>query len=264
MIKVNGVIIKQEQFPDNTHNVKIDSIGDITWCYDQDSEIFLLYSIVQHMREKSPTTRITLTMPYIPNARFDRTQNLDEVFTLKYFAKIINSLHFDKVCVLNPHSNVSTALLDRVEVFPTYATEIVREHKDALLFFPDEGARKRYSDLFGQPYATGMKKRNWRDGRITSYEVIEGKESIANRDILIIDDICSYGGTFYYAAEKLKKLGARNIYLYVDHLENAVTKGKLWQEKPIAHIYTTDSIFTANREDYVTFVQTFRVDNRKD
>lgn len=53
-------------------------------------------------------------MPYIPHARMDRVQELEDVFTLKYFCQVINSLHFDKVIVRDAHSNVSLALLDRV------------------------------------------------------------------------------------------------------------------------------------------------------
>ena len=52
-------------------------------------------------------------MPYIPNARKDRAHREKDVFTLKYFANIINSLNFDNVYVLNPHSNVSQRKLIR-------------------------------------------------------------------------------------------------------------------------------------------------------
>ena len=38
-------------------------------------------------------------MPYISNARKDRAHREKDVFTLKYFANIINSLNFDNVYV---------------------------------------------------------------------------------------------------------------------------------------------------------------------
>lgn len=41
------------------------------------------------------------------------------------------------------------------------------------------------------------------------------EEIVKERNVLIVDDICSRGGTFYHAANALKEAGAKNIYLYV-------------------------------------------------
>ena len=46
----------------------------------------------------------------------DRVKTESDVFTLKYFAKFINSMNFDAVSVLDPHSYVSEALIDRILV----------------------------------------------------------------------------------------------------------------------------------------------------
>ncbi len=46
----------------------------------------------------------------------DRVKNSDEVFTLKYFAEFINDLKFDTVEVGDPHSNVSTMLIDNISI----------------------------------------------------------------------------------------------------------------------------------------------------
>ena len=51
----------------------------------------------------------------------------------------------------------------------------------------------------------GDKKRDWATGKIlgldvTGYPPKGGK-------VLMIDDICSYGGTMFYSAKKLKELG---------------------------------------------------------
>lgn len=38
--------------------------------------------------------------------------------------------------------------------------------KNTLLFYPDEGAVKRYSTMFNEPYVFGIKKRDWSTGEI--------------------------------------------------------------------------------------------------
>ena len=110
------------------------------------------------------------------------------------------------------------------------------------LFFPDEGAMKRYSEHATIPYAFGMKKRDWETGKILGLDIINA-DVIKGKNILIVDDICSRGGTFYHSAKALKEAGAANISLYVTHLEETVLIGDLPESGLIDHIYTTKSIF---------------------
>ena len=74
-------------------------------------------------------------------------------------------------------------------------------------------------------------------------------DMIAGRNVLIIDDICSKGGTFYHSAKRLKEAGAANIYLYVTHCESTIYEGELLKEDSlIKHIFTTNSLLTAPNE----------------
>ena len=210
-------------------------------------------------------------MPYIPNARFDRTKTYGEIFTLKYFASFINHLCFDKVVVLDPHSYVSEALIDRICILDTLPLitktihDITYIQKDLTLFFPDEGSTKRYKEVIetfqNSPYAFGIKNRDWVTGEIKGLSVNGQVDQIKGRDILIIDDICSKGGTFYHSAKKLKELGAKNIYLYVSHCENSIYDGELLKASNndlIKYIYTTDSILTNLESPKIELVEEWR------
>jgi ribose-phosphate pyrophosphokinase len=167
MIKIGNTKIDVKHFPDGTqmlldcdiHNWN-HSLGYymITWNYESDEELLTLIYLVNHIRKTWQAAPIYLFMPYIPNARMDRTKNPGEVFTLKYFANIINGLHFDKVFVLDPHSDVSTALIDRVSVvsiedYLASTIQVIKDRNhiecddDIMIYFPDAGAYKRYKDL---------------------------------------------------------------------------------------------------------------------
>lgn len=62
--------------------------------------------------------------------------------------------------------------------------------------------------------------------------------------ILIVDDICSKGGTFYHSAKALKAAGAKSVSLYVTHCESSITVGDLAASDGLVdHVYTTKSIF---------------------
>jgi len=65
--------------------------------------------------ERKGVKNFDLVMPYIPYARQDRICAPGEAFTLKIFAQIINSAKFNKVIVLDAHSDVAPALIDKCE-----------------------------------------------------------------------------------------------------------------------------------------------------
>lgn len=254
MIKVGNVEIKQGKFPDGTLLMKFDPNGDefdprgnmlVEWYYENDAELFSLICVKRHLDRVYSYSDVVLYMPYIPHARMDRVKSDADVFTLKYFCEVINSLNFKVVHVRDAHSNVSLALLDNVvdEGVENYIHKATIASKADALFFPDEGAMKRYSDKSEKPYAFGMKKRDWETGKILGLDIINA-ENIKDKNVLIVDDICSRGGTFFHAAKALKAAGAKSVSLYVTHLESTVLLGEMASTDGLVdHIYTTESIF---------------------
>ena len=257
MIRVGEISIPwgKSMFPDHSLLIKLDpdkmfdnrGAIKVEWLYEGDSELFTLICVKRHIDRHFSTKEVVLEMPYIPHARMDRVKSDEDVFTLKYFAEVINSLNFKIIWVRDAHSNVSLALIDNVvdtgvEAYIRKAAELAGA--DAM-FYPDEGAMKRYSDNSEKPYAFGMKKRDWKTGQILGLDIINA-ENIVGKDVLIVDDICSRGGTFYHSAKALKAAGAKSVSLYVTHLEETVTLGEMAASDGLVdHIYTTESIFPA-------------------
>ena len=255
MIRVGEISIPwgKSMFPDHSLLVKLDpdkmfdnrGAIKVEWLYEGDSELFTLICVKRHIDRHFSTREVVLDMPYIPHARMDRVKSDEDVFTLKYFAEVINSLNFKIVWVRDAHSNVSLALIDNVvdtgvEAYIRKAAELAGA--DAM-FYPDEGAMKRYSDNSEKPYAFGMKKRDWKTGQILGLDIINA-ENVVGKDVLIVDDICSRGGTFYHSAKALKAAGAKSVSLYVTHCEETITLGELAASDGLVdHVYTTRSIF---------------------
>ena len=260
MIKINDIVVEQNHFPDNTLLAKFNPYDEnldwedglvIDWHYENDAELFTLICLKKHLDHFfGDATHINLNMPYVPHARMDRVKDSEDIFTLKYFCDVINSLHFDLVFIKDVHSNVAPALLERVVNLKVTSTiERVKDMCGAqVLCYPDEGAMKRYSADVQCPYTFGIKKRNWATGQIERLDLIYG-EAVKDKDVLIVDDICSYGGTFYHTAKALKEAGANNIYLYITHCEQSVFDGVMIDSGLITGIYTTDSIFPADKQN---------------
>lgn len=278
MITVNGFEIVRKTFPDGSLCLlDLDSSllypnrnYEIVWLYEGDYEIFMLICIIKHLRSKMyNNVSFNLTMPYVVNSRLDRTHSDNEVFTLKYFAEIINDLKFNKVVIVDPHSIVSEALIDNVCVLrPSNIISNVIDtmrslnefKRELVIYFPDDGAYKRYKDMpcfkdFNCIY--GKKERDWETGKILGIEIYDKNGSkltneLENCDVLMVDDIISYGGTLAYSADKLKEMGATHISAYATHVENSVLdeeKGTLlkrYKDKIIDTVYTTNSIYHGN------------------
>jgi len=256
MILINGEPYTTDVFPDSTRKYTLlknydPGVIDVTWCFDDDSETLTLYYICRHLREIGCILD-HLWMPYVPNARMDRVKTDEEVFMLKYFAELINYLGFNSVVILDPHSNVTPALIRNVRVLspkPYIQTAVDEiDAENLVLFYPDEGAMKRYSEMVKHPYLFGVKNRDWSTGVIRSLDVIGDTSLVRDNPVLIVDDICCRGGTFLSSAVKLRELGASKVYLYVTHCENTMLDGLIPKSDLIDRVYTTDSLFTKQHE----------------
>lgn len=260
MISVDNKQVDFKHFNDGTLRLNFTpaslfSVFSITWLYDNEEEMGQLYFLVNHLRQSYKIEKIILILPYIPNARMDRVHENKECFTLKYFCQFINNLNFYKVEVFDPHSNVATALLDRVEVkTPIWdINTLMKKYPKATLAFVDEGGYKRYKNMIDNHYFIfGVKDREWSSQNINSMQILGAKHMVAGHDILIVDDIVSRGSSLYLLAKQLKEMGAENIYAWISHCEDTVLQphinGQSLLDIPdlITKIYTTNSIYRAN------------------
>lgn len=257
MIKINDFVIESKTFPDGTlllNNIphtfeRFNYTIELDWRYEGEWELSMLIYLAKYVKETYPKTSLILKMLYVPNARMDRIYSKSEVFTLKYFAEIINSLNFSQVIVMDVHSNVTNALINNISERPLVELKgLIKGYNN--IYFPDEGSQKRYSkilDLTGKYVYTGMKRRDWNTGKIEGLDVFYTNDSPDKSSILMIDDICSYGGTFYFSADKLKNIGFDVIDAYcthaepvVNHLESNIQKA--FKIGLINKMYTTDTL----------------------
>lgn len=289
MIYLNREEVEFERFPNGETRVDTQRIqrlfrplekNYITLKYVDDSDLIklrFLKNFIDAQREKNTAYRgtVQLRILYMPYSRMDRTEGAS-AFTLKYVSNMINDMGFSMVEVVEPHSDVTLALLENVtasypakELLNTVAAQIGFNILDDVLMFPDAGAAKRYHDVNWANQAVGMKNRNFQTGRIEGMEVYT-KAPVEGRKALIVDDLCSYGGTFIMAAEKLRKMGAAEVYLLVTHAENAIYEGRLlWLEYApgvplINGVFTTNSIIGSDvPEKYKEKVTVFDIIHRE-
>jgi ribose-phosphate pyrophosphokinase len=195
---------------------------------------------------------IHLILPYFPAARQDRVCNEGEPLTVKVFTDLINGCGFESVTILSPHSEVTPALLNNVEVLDEleYVSEIILANNENVEFnivCPDAGAGKRVGKVVEHlvksfPHRKFNlirceKVRDVKDGSLKEFHV--QAEDLGGFPSIIVDDILSLGGTFIGLGKKLKEKGCGNLMLFTSHSD--CHEGVQRMTEFFDHVYTTNS-----------------------
>ncbi len=162
------------------------------------------------MAQAAGVERIELIVPFFPGARQDRRD--DTPLSVQVFAQTLTPYPIHSITVLDPHSDVTAAVLPaRVRIISaadavTSAIELgLLQHPDGVIA-PDTGATKRAGCVarrLGVPLRQGHKHRDPSTGSLSSFGVDGGQPG----RWLVVDDICDGGGTFagladaFYASE---------------------------------------------------------------
>jgi ribose-phosphate pyrophosphokinase len=260
MIKVAGLLLEPSTFPNGELNLQkleedisrhlgeLDRPGKetLTFKYTSDADLMLLYMLSQTKVIRCNVD--TLDIAYMPYSRMDRGGYDSSACSLRYVATLIKSMEFKNIKVCDPHSDLTLAYLGtNATAYYPFDGRIgdANSHSKVIIMFPDAGAQKRYAGMSCfKPYRqiVGNKVRDFQTGKIISYEVPEGA-LVEGKFVSIIDDLCSYGGTFKLAGDALRKFNPKFISLMVSHCEKSIFKGVLFDEdSPLNRIITTNSI----------------------
>lgn len=186
--------------------------------------------------------RIGLRIPYLPYGRQDRYTSHTTSFSLKVYAKFINSLGFEKVITHDAHSDVAGVIDNLWNITPEQQIKRILSRYSSnnwCLLAPDAGAEKKlhgYVSNFTDwniTIAAASKTRNLSTGEITGMTVPKIDKHI--NKVLVVDDICDGGRTFIELSRKLDHI---DMDLYVTH--GFFTKPDVfgWYD----NVYTTNSV----------------------
>lgn len=252
----SDILFKAMIFPDGQPHVKLDMdhfrkmytsqpIRILTRISNPSDMMMALF--VKNTLDYLEVTHVELHVSYLMGARMDRVMLEGEPFSLKVIAQILNGAGFAKIKIFDPHSEVTTALLDKAYAVTNH--DFVRDalaldfsmQADApyALVSPDAGALKKIHKLASylhiEEVVECMKQRDLKTGALTQFRTMT--DDLGGKTCYIIDDICDGGGTFAGTAALLKGKGASRVVLMVSH--GIFSKGSAITG--IDTIYTTDS-----------------------
>lgn len=265
MILLNGKLINFTQFPNgetklNEESVQaaIESYNTVSFKYENDGDLIKLMFLKKYL--DSCTIEgfmgVDLKVYYMPYSRMDRSEN-GSAFTLKYVTQFINDLMFNQVILIEPHSDVTPALIDGAEsilvneqLITIVMNEVQFDLAEDYLVYPDAGAQKRYAKFFDGNVVVAHKERDFQTGYIKKLDLIGAPYPKEKRKAIIVDDLCSKGGTFILTAQALKDAGFDEIYLLVAHCENTIFEGDILKGNLIKKVFTTNTIISSTQNGW--------------
>ena len=178
-----------------------------------DQHLFQLLLASHQLSEEG--ARVTAVVPYLAYARQDKEFLPGEGVTLGVIAHLMRSMGVRRLVTVDIHSAEGLALFS----FPTYSVSAVPslvnyvkeklDLKDPVVISPDFGGSKR-TEAFAQLYGTKfLQLSKTRDRTTGDVSVKESKLEVEGKEVIIVDDIISTGGTVRAAAEAVLNQGAR-------------------------------------------------------
>ncbi len=264
--KKANVIIKH--FPDTESYVQIPQINSLkgkkVTIYhrlypDPDKRIFELLLILDLVKKQ--TKEIELFVPYLPYARQDRASKKGEAVSADILCNMLKNYGVKKLTTFDCHFLYGPGIFMRAglkienksagKILYAEANKYFNSKKTTekfLVISPDESASYFTENAQGHSLkkmrkvaeATGIGT-----GIHADVDKMEGDIDVKGKNVCIMDDMISTGGTVMRAIKHLQGLGAKEIIVGTTH---GIFTGENIAKKIIqagaSHIFTTDSILT--------------------
>lgn len=240
------------RFPEGETRVQIQQNirgGDVfiiqSTCTPANDHLMELLILIDAARRAS-ARRITAVLPFFGYARQDRKDRPRVPITAKLVANLITTAGANRVLTMDLHAGQIQGFFD-IPLDHLYSINVLADYfrkkklKNLVVVSPDVGGLKMaraYSKVLNASLAIVDKRRE--DDRHTHVMQIIGE--VAGRNVLLVDDLISTGGSLVEAAQALKKEGALDVYAAVVHpilAEKAVERVK---NSVIKELVVTNSI----------------------
>ena len=211
-----------------------------------DTNLIQLLSMISKAKENS--NEVIAVIPYLGYARQDREFLPGEIVTMKVLGSLFKGLGLSKIIVIDIHSKIGlkqfkiksenlTAIPDLVKYFKKIKME------DPLIVSPDQGGKERAEKFAKEADLDFIALQKFRDRKTGKVRIKNGDlDNVEGRDLILVDDMISTGGSIVKATEFLKKQKCKRVFVACTHallINNAEKKIK---DAGVTKIISTNSI----------------------
>ena len=190
--------------------------------------------------------RITVVTPYYGYARQDRKDQPRVPITAKLVAKLLEVAGTNRILTLDLHSTQIQGFFD-IQADNLFAAPVLLEYikglnlRNLMIVSPDVGSTKigrAFAKRLDVDLAIVDKRRSEKD----NVDVMNVIGDVRGRDVVILDDMITTGGTLVKAARAVQEKGASSVMACATHPVFAGDACRLVMESPIREVVATNSL----------------------
>jgi len=186
-----------------------------------DTNLIQALSLISKAKEIS--SEVIAVIPYMGYARQDREFLPGEIVTMKVLGKLFKGAGASKIIAVDIHSmvgfkhfSIKTKNVSAIPELVYYFKKL--SLKNPLVVSPDQGGKERAKEFakeLGSEYITLEKKRDRKTGKVQIKT--KNLDEVVNRDLILVDDMISTGGSIVKATQFLKKQKCKKVYVACTH-----------------------------------------------
>lgn len=155
----------------------------------------------------------------------DRRFHTNESFELKLVADFINACGFSEVHIFHPHSDVTGGLIDNCHPIDNskFIERVLLDlnpPEKPILLSTDGGSFKWINKLADVLEFTGEVYGASKSRDSVTHKLVQmlDRQDFGGRNVLVVDDLCVFGGTFLGLSKLLRERNVGQIFLAFSHL----------------------------------------------
>jgi len=251
-LKASYVKTEKKTFPDGESKITIDQIPKkstilvVQSTYPPvDTNLLELISIVSKVQKFS--SKVYAVIPYMGYARQDREFLGGEIVTIGVVGKLLKASGVKKILTVDMHSKLALKELkissENVSAMGGLVKYFQKMNlKDPLVVSPDLGGKDRvqvFANLLKTDFIALKKHRDRKTGKVN---ILSGKVEVKNRDLILVDDMISTGGSIVKATQFLKKQKCKRVFVACTHALLVNEAAKKIKSAGVSQIISTNTI----------------------
>jgi len=211
-----------------------------------DSNLIQALSLISKAKEYS--AEVIVVVPYLGYARQDREFLPGEIVTMKVLGQLFKGAGASKIIVVDIHSKIGLKHFkiksENLTAIPDLARHFKKINlKNPLVVSPDQGGKERakeFADRFGSGFIALKKQRDRKTGKVQIKT--GGLDEVIGRDLILVDDMISTGGSIIKATEFLKKQKCNRVFVTCTHALLMNDAGKKIRKAGVTKIISANTI----------------------